>query len=48
MFGDFVLAAGNGALMYKEPKRYGFFLFIFVMIFIFDVIYVCLMAHARG
>ncbi len=47
MLGTLILSIANCTVMYKQPKKYGFFLFLFATIFLFDVIYVCLMAHAR-
>jgi hypothetical protein len=48
MLGTLILSAVNTALMYKEPRRYGFYLFLFAAIFLFDVLYICLFAQARA
>jgi len=48
MIGTLILSLGNFALMYKEPKKYCFFFFLFATIFLFDVLYVYLMTQARG
>jgi hypothetical protein len=47
MIGTGILSAGNFWLMRKEEKKYGFFIFLFGTIFLFDVIYVSLLWHAR-
>jgi hypothetical protein len=47
MIGTGILSAGNFWLMRKEEKKYGFFIFMFATIFIFDVIYIVLMSQAR-
>jgi len=48
MIGTLILSLGNFSLMYKQPKKYCFFFFLFAAIFLFDVIYVYLMTQARG
>ena len=48
MLGTFILSAANTAFMYKQPKRYGFHLFLFATIFLFDVLYIYLFAQARA
>lgn len=47
LIGTGILSAGNFWLMRKEERKYGFFIFLFGTIFLFDVIYVALMWHAR-
>jgi len=48
MLGTLILSAVNTALMYKEPRRYGFYLFLFATIFLFDALYVYLLTEARA
>jgi hypothetical protein len=48
MIGTLILSVGNFIIMRTEAKKYGFFFFLFATIFLFDLIYVCLMAQARG
>ncbi len=48
MVGTLILSAVNTALMYREPRRYGFYLFLFAAILLFDVLYVYLFAQARA
>jgi len=48
MLGTLILSAVNTALMYKEPRRYGFYLFLFATIFLFDVLYIYLLTQARA
>jgi hypothetical protein len=48
MFGTLILSIANCTVMYKQARKYGFFLFLFATILLFDVIYVYLMTQARG
>ena len=48
MIGTLILSALNTMVMYKEPRRYGFYLFLFVAIFGFDVLYIYLFSQVRA
>jgi hypothetical protein len=48
MLGTLILSVVNTVLMYKDPKRYGFFFFLFATILLFDVLYIYLLAQARA
>jgi hypothetical protein len=48
MLGTLILSLLNVFIRRDDLKGYGFNLFLFATIFLFDVLYICLFAHARG